>query len=528
MPAGLSMLNGSPRGLAATRLLPLLLTAALAALWLLPLSRAWQIAPDLGHAWVIPLLIGYLYWERWDERPAVLARSALRPALWLLAAALVLLHATARVFLTPFPVWPAALILFSATLLTAALTSAALIGGRPALRWLACPLILLLAALPTPTFVDLHLIGPLRAQLAALAAEICNVFGRPALASGTSVRLANTWVGIDEACGGIRSLQACLMIALFFGEWYRFPLLRRAALVLVGIAAALLGNAGRVVFLSLRADAGIAAVESSHDLAGWLSMTLSLVLTGGIAFRWGGWHLPAQLRLVRPSAPPTRAWRWAAVVVSGFLISEVAVRLWFALGAQARADIPQWAARLPTQLPTFRPEPLTEPAREMLGPDHFVAGTWPLERDRHAAAYYIEWHRGQTARTAPFLHNPTVCLPMSGCELVAALPSLGVSSPAGDLPFHTYKFRRLGEQLLVAFIVWDPLRGQPLAASSTDAPRSWLASRWTDVREAREHQPAQMLAVSIPWHDGAREELLTLLGTLIRPVSATRVQHHAP
>ena len=36
---------------------------------------------------------------------------------------------------------------------------------------------------------------------------------------GTSVRLGNGWVGVDDACGGIRSLQACVMIGLFFGEW---------------------------------------------------------------------------------------------------------------------------------------------------------------------------------------------------------------------------------------------------------------------------------------------------------------------
>lgn len=498
--------------------LPLLTAAVLTGAWLLPLSRTWSIAPDLGHAWLAPVLMAYLYWERWDERPATIAREKISPALWLLAGALFLAHALSRVFLTPFPVWPAALVLFTATIASTAVTTAALTGGRAAARWLAGPLILVIAVLPAPTFIDLHLIGPLRAQLAALAAEICNLLGRPALASGTSVRLANSWVGIDEACGGIRSLQACLLIALFFGEWHRFTFLRRLALVAAGIAAALLGNAARVVFLSVRADAGAAAVESSHDLAGWLAMTASLVLTGLLAARWAGWRLPAQRRLPRPlAAPRTPAWRWAAVVVSGFLISEVAVRGWFARGSSSRASIPQWTVRLPTHLATFRPEPLSEPAREMLGPDHFVAGMWPLDRDRQAAAYYIEWLRGQTARTAPFLHNPTVCLPMSGCELVETLPTLTLRSPAGEIPFRAFKFRRLGEHLLVAFTVWDPSRGTSLASSTGTSTGRWLAERWSDVRDAREHQPAQMLAVSIPWHVAAPAEMIELLSTLTRP-----------
>lgn len=499
--------------------LPFLIALGLAAAWLLPLSRTWQIAPDLGHAWVAPLLMAYLYWERWDERPTLVARSAPAAPWWALAAALVLLHAAVRVFLTPFPLWPAPLVLLTTILAATALAAAALVAGRPGVRWLAGPLILVLAVLPAPTFVDLRLIGPLRAHLATLAAELCNLLGHPAIASGTSVRLAHNWVGIDEACGGIRSLQACLMIALFFGEWYRFSLLRRLALVLAGVAAALLGNGLRVLFLSLRADAGAAAVEASHDLAGWLAMGASLLLTGLLAARWAGWRLPSQSappRLPRLAAPAAPGWRWALVVVSGFLISEAAVRLWFARGAESRADIPQWTARLPVKQPGFRPEPLSSAAREMLGPDAFLAGTWPLERDRSAAAYYIEWHRGQSARTAPFLHNPTVCLPMSGCELVQTLPPLAVPSPAGELPFHAYKFRRLGEHILVAFTVWDPSRGQPLASGTVASFSSWFGARWSDVRAAREHQPAQLLAVSIPWHEDAPAQLRQLLGSIVQ------------
>lgn len=503
------------------RSLPWCVAGSLAAAWLLPLSRAWEIAPDLGHAWVAPLLIAYLYWERWDERPSPRATPPLRASWWLLATALVAAHGALRVFLTPFPVWPAVLGAFTATLAAAALAGSWLLGGRAALRWIAGPLILVLAVLPAPTFIDLHVIGPLRTLMAGLAAEICNLLGRPAMASGTSVRLAQSWVGIDEACGGIRSLQACLMIALFFGEWYRFALARRLALVIAGGAAALFGNGARVIFLSLRADAGAGAVETAHDLAGWLAMGTSVLLTGWLAWRWAGYRLPQQHRAPRraPAADGGAAWRWAAIVVGCFLGSEITVRLWYARGAVARANVPQWVAQLPTERPTFRREPVSAPAREMLAPDEFVAGSWPLGRDRLASAYYIEWHRGQTARTAPFLHNPTVCLPFSGCELVQTLPPIPVTWSGGEIPFFAYKFRRLGEHILVAFTVWDPSRGRILTASDTNRWLDWFMWRWTEVRDARQHQPAQLLAVSIPWEEDAPAELHALLTRLVRPAS---------
>ena len=497
------------------------IVAAFAAAWLLPLSRTWQLAPDLGHAWVVPFLMAYLWWERWDERPPAVVGHTTRIRWWLWAAVLVAVHASLRLFLTPFPVWPAALALFTGTVVLTALTAAWLLGGRAGLRWLGGPLILVVSVLPMPTVFDLKVIGPLREAMATLAAEACNLLGRPAMASGTSVRLANGWVGIDEACGGIRSLQACVMIALFFGEWYRFSGLRRFALVLVGCAAALAGNGSRVIFLSLRARDGAAAVAASHDLAGWLAMGTSVLLTGWLAWRWAGSRLPEQRRMPRPaSAGASAALRWAAVVGTCFLVSESAVRLWFARGERVRRDVPQWVARLPTERATFRREPLPEPARELLGPDTFVAGTWPLGRDVYAFAYYIEWHEGQKARTVPFLHNPTVCLPFAGCELMETLPSLPVAWSHGEIPFFAYRFRRLGEQTLVAFTIWDPSRGQLLAASDIASWRTWFSRQWTEVRAARKDQPAQLFAVSIPWDEEAPARMQQLLSSLIQPADA--------
>lgn len=506
------------------RALPWCAAAGLAAAWLLPLQVTWQSSPDLGHAWAVPLLMAYLWWERWDERPPVTARPV-RAGAWMLAGGLILSHALWRLFLTPFPVWPTALALFTATLAAFALAGAALIGGRPAVRWVGGPLVLLLVTMPLPGVVEVSLIGPLRAGMAALAAEISNAAGQPAMASGTSVRLAYSWVGVDEACGGIRSLQACLMIALFFGEWYRLSLLRRVVLALAGVAAALLGNGGRVIFLALRADAGPGAVEASHDLAGWLAMGASLVLTGWLAWHWAGYRMPRQARGA-PRAPGASApaWRWAAATAAALLVSETAIHLWYGRieAAAARSAVPPWAARLPEARPGFRAEPLGAYPRELLKPDHFASGVWPLGDDQSAAAYYIEWHRGQTARSVPFLHNPTVCLPLAGCELERTLPSLAVSWHGAEIPFFAYRFRRLGEPILVAFTIWDPQRQRLLTAPVDDAFALLSPWRWSQIRHAGRHQPAQMLTVSIPWSEQAPARMQALLAELVQPAAGGR------
>ncbi|HSH95058.1 MAG TPA: hypothetical protein VK968_12985, partial [Roseimicrobium sp.] len=163
-----------------------------------------------------------------------------------------------------------------------------------------------------------------------------------------------------------------------------------------------------------------------------------------------------------------------------------------------RADLPQWTVTWPESEGSFTREPLSEIAAEMLRPDSYQSGRWQAGRDVEVAAYYIEWRRGQVARFLPFLHNPTVCLPMAGCELVEELGEIPVRRQGGVIPFRAYKFRRTGEELWVAFTIWDPSRGQPLVKPSDGvAGGQWLRDRWREVAEARENQPAQLFTLVI-------------------------------
>lgn len=495
-----------------------LATAVLAACWLLPLLATWQSAPDLGHAWAVPLLMAYLWWERWAERPEIVARATLGPRWWLLAAVLALTLLPLRLLLAPFPVWPQLLVLFTALWSAAILTAAWLIAGKPGVRGIAGPLVLLIAALPVPTALEISLILPLREIMASLAADISNLCGHPAIASGTSIRLANSWVGVDEACGGIRSLQACVMIGLFFGEWYRFFWWRRGSLLVAAVFAALLGNFARVLFLALRATDGGGAVDAAHDPAGWIAMAASLTLTGLLAWRWAGYRWPAQ------QAPKPRAnhnhsagFHWLAAIALLFVANELGTRWWFARAEVLGESPPQWSVHLPEDNPTFRGEPLPDYAHDVLKPDLYVAGSWKGAPYGSASAYYIEWWRGQVARSAPFEHNPTVCLPLSGCELIETLPAIMVPWSGGELPFRAFKFRRAGQDSLVAFVVWDPAEGRLLAdqVSSSYSRLQWWALQWSQVSEARQHQPAQLLTVSMSWHSDAAQRMKALLSELI-------------
>ncbi len=485
-----------------------------------PLSATWSVAPDLGHAWVVPILMAYLWWERWHERPHPESRIVIWPVWWTATLAFLALHLFIRLFLTPFPLWPAALLAYTLLLAGSVLAAAWLVAGTHGIRWVAGPLVLLAGALPVPSAIENALILPLRETWASAAAEISNLFGQPAIALGTSVRIGNAWVGVDEACGGIRSLQACILAGLFFGEWLRFSLTRRFALLVAAIAAAVVGNFVRVLFLSFRAADGPDALAAAHDPAGWIAMAFSLIATGWLACHWNGYKFPQQIAPTATRVPtrlPKRSVAWLTALAACLLLNEAATRLWYFAGQRAIDDVPQWTATFPEDHWSFRPAPLSDHAREILNPDIYRAGSWRDENNQRISAYYIEWNRGQVARSIPFLHNPTVCLPAAGCELVATLEIVEVAKGAGKIPFRTYKFRQANEEMLVAFTIWDSSRARPLTQSELDSPGSWWVAQWQEVRQARQHQPAQLLTIALPAINDDLPRIDDVLHSLIAP-----------
>jgi exosortase len=478
--------------------LGLVATAGLAGLLLVPLAEVWRQSTDLRHGWAAALLVIYLWWERQGERPPMVLRERLGAGWWIAAAAIGVLALPLRLLLTPFSLWPTVLWVYTLLVIATAAGAAWLRAGRAGVNWLLAPCIILVSALPWPASFEQGVILPLRGVIAGLAAEVSNLLGHPAIAVGTSVQLASGWVGIDEACGGIRSLQACVMIALFFGEWFQFSWVRRLVLVGCGVGSALVGNFSRVQFLSLKAG-DEAAIHRAHDAAGWVALIVSLLLTAWVAFRWAGYRIPAcALPTKGPAGYRSLAGAWLAVVVAMLALNEAGTRWWFARSQAARSSLSQWTVTWPDKSAGFVREPLAEVAAEMLRPDAYMAARWQEDREVAVAAYYIEWRRGQVARFLPFLHNPTVCLPMAGCELVKTLGEIPVRWQGGVIPFSAYKFRRAGVELWVAFTIWDPSRGRPLGQTSDGFDRGqWWRERWREVAEGREHQPAQLFTLVI-------------------------------
>ena len=160
-----------------------------------------------------------------------------------------------------------------------------LIGGRSWVHHFAFPLLFFLIAVPWPSRIEAPLITKLSHLNAAVSTWAANWLGTPAIRKGVVIQTGAGMVGVDEACSGIRSFQAAVMVALFLGELFRYAFFRRIFFLLSGVALAFGCNVVRTTYLVRVCDLkGKSAVNLAHDPAGFT--ILGITLAGLLVLAW--------------------------------------------------------------------------------------------------------------------------------------------------------------------------------------------------------------------------------------------------
>jgi exosortase/archaeosortase family protein len=289
-------------------------------LWLLPvcwlwfrlidhLRVEWSVNPQYGYGWAVPFLCAYLLWQSLRtgaERsppgissPRRLHTSASGIPIFKLPTLIfylpfmfgALLYAPTRLIEEANPEWR--LVSWALAVEVVGLTllfAYALEGVRGQLdswrsepgesrtelppsnfnlRSAAFAICFFMVAVPWPTVIEGPLIQTLTRANASATVELMQLAGIPAVQRGNVIEIATGIVGIDEACSGIRSFQAALMISLFLGGLYRLNVSLRIGLVVAGFVMSFVFNVGRTTLLVWVASRqGVAAISTWHDPAG--------------------------------------------------------------------------------------------------------------------------------------------------------------------------------------------------------------------------------------------------------------------
>jgi exosortase len=433
-------------------ILPLVVFGVLWFLLIKNLSLYWAADPQYSFGWFGPLLCAYLFMTRWLSRPLT-EQGSWPGAKWLFWIAALTLLPTWLVE-QPNPDWRGLTWLLALEVVTLNLCAVYFVGGRPWLRHFAFSVCFILTTVPWPAGLETFVIQSLMQVVASVTVGLLKLSHVAALQHGNLIEVKSGLLGIDEACSGVRSLQASVMVSFLLGELYRASFRRRTLFILAGILIAFFCNVGRTFFLSwTAASQGIESVPKWHDWAGIIEL--------GICFfaLWGCVHLMCRKVLKLPVPAPTSLGgdraprpfpRQLAISMAVWLILTIfCTEIWYRL--HENGELLQWSFQLPVSKPKFR----TLSLPDLLG-DEQRAASWTENDGSRWTALFFKWGAGPPrSRILARLHRPENCLPAVGYKLQADRGIITVRAKDVMIPFHALDFEYAGEPVYVYFCLWQ-------------------------------------------------------------------------
>lgn len=236
------------------------------------LADDWWNDPNASHGLLVPPLAAYIAWQRKHLTLSIPAAPRLGGLWWVVAGSLLLLIGKlgAEFFLGRL----------SIVILLAGFVDT--FWGRQRLKSLAFPLLLLATMVPMPVIVYNQLAQPLQLFASAVSTRIAQAVGVSIFQEGNVIQLANTTLGVEEACSGLRSLSALIVMALLLGFLVCTRIRTRVSLLVLAVPIAILVNVIRVAGTAILADySPELAMGFYHTFSGWLIFLLGIALVYG-------------------------------------------------------------------------------------------------------------------------------------------------------------------------------------------------------------------------------------------------------
>lgn len=431
---------------------------ALGICWLLffnELRGEWQVNPQYNYGFVVPLLGAALFWRRWPDRPsAIPGRTGFLPVI---AAGLLFLELPFSMIFEANPEWR--LLYWVNAFQILGLTFCLLYfgGGKPWVRHFSPALLFLLIAVPWPMELEQWIIQGLMQFVAGLTVDVVDFLDIPAVQHGNLVEVAGGVVGIDEACSGIRSLQSALMISLFLGELYRFPWLRRIALLCGSLVFVLLANLTRTTFLVWAAARhGLHQMQLWHDTAGNIIMLIVVPGLMGLAY------------LIRPKGQPEPLSSpakpgefrilpgWVAVsTLVWLLVVQIVTEGWYRLHERDLIPNVQWSVAWPTNDPEFIKTAVPPASLAILRCSDSQAATWQDQAGNAWSAFVLRWNPGRNSTQLAKGHRPDICFPAAGARLVQDFGWVRTNANGVPMIFRHQSFQSGTQLLHVFYCLWS-------------------------------------------------------------------------
>jgi len=244
------------------------------------LAVEWWTIDASSYGMLIPPIALYIVYSRKHLTFSIPAQQDLRGLYLILSACLIFLAGK-----------------LSAEFFLARISFVVLLAGLSWTFWglgraktLAFPFVLLATMVPLPAIVYNTAAAPLQLFASSVSTTVAQAFGISIYRDGNVIHLANTSLGVAEACSGLNSLSALVVGSLLLGFLEDASLLGRILLFVLSVPLAIAVNVIRVTGTAILADYHLEfALGFYHTLSGWLIFVLGfglLWLVGKLVFRW--------------------------------------------------------------------------------------------------------------------------------------------------------------------------------------------------------------------------------------------------
>ena len=236
---------------------------------LVSLVRNWNDDPDMGHGFFVPIIAGYIAWQKRSQ----LEKLTARPNWWGLA---ILLWAALQLYLATLG---AELFLARTSFVISIIGAVLLLGGTEYLRLFAFPLFLLFFMVPIPAIIYNQITFPLQLIASRAAENAISLLQIPVIREGNVLELAQQKLNVVEACSGIRSLLTLTFLSLVYGYFFEKRTWIRVVLFLSTIPIAIIANAGRVALTGVVSQFKPELAEGLfHEAQGWVIFMVALTI----------------------------------------------------------------------------------------------------------------------------------------------------------------------------------------------------------------------------------------------------------
>jgi len=245
----------------------LLLVSYAPVLW--RLVKQWDSDPDMGHGFFVPLIAGFIVWQKRGDLAALVPK----PNWWGLA---IVLYGALQLYIATLG---AELFLARTAFVISLIGVVLLLGGTAYVRALAFPLFLLFFMVPIPTVVYNSLTFPLQILASRVATDALNLMQIPVLREGNILEMAEQKLSVVEACSGIRSLLSLTFLSLVYGYFFERRVWMRVLLFAATIPIAILANASRVTLTGVLTEYKPELAEGFfHTASGWVIFMVALAI----------------------------------------------------------------------------------------------------------------------------------------------------------------------------------------------------------------------------------------------------------